>query len=503
MKHSDQADVGRPLPRVALYAGLEDGRLVAEHIESRSDVTLAAVFSLDDTLAIKQSGYVTLDGVAAPGRHHKFTNIEDTVPTLQDAAPDLVLIVGMSVIIPESVLQVPSKGTVGFHTAILPGRRGCSPVIWAIVDGMTSSGVTMFYMDKAIDAGDIIDTKAFDIAPDEDANDVLKKANQATVDLVETRLHELCAGTAPRTPHDLSLSTYTRKRSKSDGEIDWNEPAEKVVNLVRALAPPYPGAHFFAGDGQAVIVEKARLATAQELPLPRTNLIARRQHTVVCVVAHPDDEVLGVGGTLALHALRGDRVVVLILSEGEDEKSEERDKNPQRLSCAEQAAIKLGVSDLVFLDIPDQKFDQVPFIDLIHGIEGVVKTERPTIIYTHHPGDANTDHQLTFKATYAACRPMTAHGLSIESLLTFETPSSTDQAPQLQEFVFNPQHFVGIDETWNAKVEALHCYASEIVGGIHPRSYDYIRSLARMRGGHSGFMLAEAFGIARQRTTLL
>ncbi len=219
---------------------------------------------------------------------------------------------------------------------------------------------------------------------------------------------------------------------------------------------------------------------------------------VLCVAAHPDDEVLGVGGTLAAHAQAGARVVVLILSEGEAEKLPGTPKSDDRRGCAEAAAAALGVSEVVYADLPDQRFDAVPFIEVIKPIEAVVQRVRPEIVYTHHRGDANTDHQIAFKATYAACRPISSVGRSVRRLLSYEAPSTTEQAPGFPEYVFVPNVFVDITATWDAKVQALDAYASELIAWPHPRSLRYIEALATVRGGQGGLRIAEAFTLVRE-----
>jgi LmbE family N-acetylglucosaminyl deacetylase len=219
---------------------------------------------------------------------------------------------------------------------------------------------------------------------------------------------------------------------------------------------------------------------------------------VLCVAAHPDDEVLGVGATLARHAQAGGTVAIMIMSEGEDAKVSAM-RSPDRLSSARAASDAIGASELIIKDFPDERLDTVPFIDLIKPIEDVLADFRPQVVYTHHSGDANTDHNMTFKATYAACRPMTRFGASVERFLAFETPSSTDQAPPIVPYIFTPNCFVDVESSWRAKVAALECYPSEMVGGIHPRSMEYIEALARMRGGFAGMRFAEAFVLLRER----
>lgn len=220
--------------------------------------------------------------------------------------------------------------------------------------------------------------------------------------------------------------------------------------------------------------------------------------TVLCVAAHPDDEILGVGGTLALHAAAGRKVIIVILSEGEKEKKD-GPPNLRRRESALEAAKILKAERVVFHDFPDQRLDTLPLIELIHPLEEILEKYHPGIVYTHHAGDANTDHQVTFQATYAACRPLSRSAFSVNRLLTYETPSSTEQAPQTGEFVFRPNCFINIETVWQKKLRALQCYTSELHSGNHPRNPVYLEALARMRGGYAGFALAEAFMLLRER----
>jgi methionyl-tRNA formyltransferase/LmbE family N-acetylglucosaminyl deacetylase len=488
-----------PSRRVVFIGGLDDGRRTVEVLRDHPRLDLVGVFVLDEHGAGSVSGFRTFDDLVAPPVLHKIDKVGHHTESIRALRPDLVVVVGFSQIIPRSVLDIPPMGVIGFHTAVLPGRRGSSPVIWAILDGLEESGVTMFYLDEGIDTGDVIGTERFPIEADDDAADVLRKADDATLRLLNTYVDPILDGTAPRVPQDDAQSTYTRRRTPADGEIDWSRPAHEIVRLVRALAPPYPLAHTFGGDGVPVLIEKARAAPELALPMPRHPQQDPLRQRVLCVVAHPDDETLGVGGTLALHAEAGSEVTVLVMSEGEVEKLTSTPRCRTRRECALQAAEVIGVCDVVFHDFPDQRLETVPFIELVKAVEAALDRYRPTVVYAHHGGDANTDHQIVFRAAYAACRPMTPLGSTVQRLLAFETPSSTDQAPQVGDYVFNPTTFVDVEPVWDTKLKALACYPTEMIGGKHPRSYDYIEALARVRGGHSGYLLAEAFISVRER----
>ena len=297
----------------------------------------------------------------------------------------------------------------------------------------------MFYMDEGIDTGDVIAVERFPIEADDHAADVAAQGRRrdpapaARPPRPDPRRHG-----AARAP-GRSGSTYTRRRTRGRRGDRLDRPAHEIVRLIRALSPPYPLAHTFGGDGVPVLIEKARAAPELVLPAPRHHRYDPLRQRVLCVVAHPDDETLGVGGTLALHAEAGSEVKVLIMSEGEVEKLSDTPRCDTRRECALRAADAMGVSEVEFHDFPDQRLETVPFIELIKTVEKALDTFRPTVVYAHHGGDANTDHQVVFKAVYAACRPMTPLGSLVERFLTFETPSSTDQAPPMSNYAFVPR----------------------------------------------------------------
>ncbi len=492
-------DAGSAARRVVFIGGLDDGRRAVAELQHHPRVDLVGAFVLDEPSGGGVSGFRTFDDLVPAPTLHKIEKIRQHTEQIRELRPDLVLVVGFSQIIPRAILDIPPLGAIGFHSAVLPGRRGSAPLIWAMIDGLRESGITMFYLDDGIDTGDVIESERFPIEDDDYAVDLLRKADDATITLLRRHLDGVLDGTAPRIRQPEGQSSYTRRRTPADGEIDWTRPADEVVRLIRALAPPYPVAHTFGGDGVPILIERARLAPELRLPPPRRLPHDPLRQRVLCIAAHPDDETLGVGGTLALHAEAGSEVAVLIMSEGEVEKLDETPRCDTRRDCALQAAKVMGVSDVVFHDFPDQRLDAVPFIELIKVVEAALATYRPTVVYAHHGGDANTDHQMVFKAVYAACRPMTVLGSGVQRLLTFETPSSTDQAPQVADYVFNPTTFIDVEPVWERKLEALACYPTEMIGGRHPRSYSYIEALARVRGGHSGYLLAEAFVSVRER----
>ena len=151
----------------------------------------------------------------------------------------------------------------------------------------------------------------------------------------------------------------------------------------------------------------------------------------------------------------------------------------------------------VFLeDFPDNKFDTVPLLSIIKTIEKFIKEIKPDRIYTHHYGDLNIDHRITFDAVITACRPVKKENM--RKILAFEVPSSTAwNAPAANNY-FMPNVFVDISDTIEKKIEAMRLYKTEIRDYPHPRSIEMIQALAKVRGGAAGMEMAEAFILIRE-----
>lgn len=224
--------------------------------------------------------------------------------------------------------------------------------------------------------------------------------------------------------------------------------------------------------------------------------------TVLCVAAHPDDEVLGVGGTLAKHAAAGERVDVLLLSDGEMARYETetpaaRERRQERRDEARSAGDVLGVKDVEILDYWGNQLDDVALIDVVRDVETAIAERQPDVIYTHHYGDLNVDHQLVARAVRTAARPQA--GSPVDRILSFQTPSATEWAMPTADTAFQPTVFVDIGEQLERKMDAIDVYASEMRDRPHPRAIESIRSNARLWGDRSGFMAAEPFELLLDR----
>ena len=220
---------------------------------------------------------------------------------------------------------------------------------------------------------------------------------------------------------------------------------------------------------------------------------------VLALAAHPDDETLGAGGTLALHARRGDEVTIAILGTG----ATARRPRPGDTAAAELAELRaaavraatiLGVADVRHLDLPDNRFDGVVLLEVVKLVEGLVEATRPEVVYTHFSGDLNVDHEVTARATLTACRPLP--GSPVRRLLAYEVPSATGWGDAARPFL--PTVFVDVSATLEAKLAATGAYASEVRDFPHPRSAEALRARAAAWGSQAGVAAAEAFVLLRE-----
>lgn len=223
--------------------------------------------------------------------------------------------------------------------------------------------------------------------------------------------------------------------------------------------------------------------------------------TVLVIAAHPDDEVLGCGATIAKHVQAGDKVHVVILAEGVTSRDprrqqEMRAKDLSNLANEAYAANEtLGVSSLTLHGFPDNRMDSIDRLEVIKAVEGFIDKFRPEVVYSHHYGDVNIDHRIIHEAVVAGCRPVPNH--PVKTLLFFEVLSSTEWQIPGSASVFAPNWFVEVSDTLPLKLKALEVYQSEIRLWPHPRSVDGVRHLASLRGATVGVAAAEAFILGR------
>ncbi|HMK53203.1 MAG TPA: PIG-L deacetylase family protein [Methanobacteriaceae archaeon] len=220
--------------------------------------------------------------------------------------------------------------------------------------------------------------------------------------------------------------------------------------------------------------------------------------TILVIAAHPDDEVLGCGGTLARLSPEHE-CYILILGEG----AASRDMNPDKLKKYKKdlknqgtmANKSLGAKKTFFEDLPDNRFDEIPLLDIVKIIEDYLDKIDPSTIFTHHGGDLNIDHHLTNRALFTAARPFMDS--SIERIMLFEVLSSTEWCEPTASNYFIPNTYYNISETIEKKLDAFRFYENEVRDYPHPRSVTGIKLLAQKRGMEMGLEYAEAFKLGR------
>jgi LmbE family N-acetylglucosaminyl deacetylase len=218
---------------------------------------------------------------------------------------------------------------------------------------------------------------------------------------------------------------------------------------------------------------------------------------VLTVAAHPDDETLGAGATMAWHAARGDTVWACVLTDGVTSR---HDQVQLQADCAQRACDVLGIDRLVLVGLPDQRLDTLSLLDVITPIEQCIEELQPDVVLTHFAGDVNEDHRLVARATMVATRPVA--GSSVRRVCAFEIPSSTDWAPPIPGSVFTPNLYVDASETLDVKLTAMKAYAdtfhSEVRPYPHPRSMEALTAYAQRHGVASGLLAAEPFMLLRE-----
>jgi len=243
-------DVGVNCLKALLSAGIQIDLVVTHQDDPNENVWFGSVAKLCEEQKIP---YITPSA----------NQLVDLVPQIQKLAPDYLFSFYYRHMIPAELLACAKIAALNMHGSLLPKYRGRAPVNWAILHGETETGATLHIMEVKPDAGDIVGQSAVSIDPNETATDVFGKVSQAAVAVMNQVLPELVQGHTPRKPNNLAQGSYFGGRKPADGEILWHQTAQQVHNLVRAVAPPYPGA-FTDWQGQRMIVAR----TSLEGPLP-------------------------------------------------------------------------------------------------------------------------------------------------------------------------------------------------------------------------------------------
>jgi LmbE family N-acetylglucosaminyl deacetylase len=227
--------------------------------------------------------------------------------------------------------------------------------------------------------------------------------------------------------------------------------------------------------------------------------MSKKKENILICVAHRDDETLGCGGIIQKHILNKDNVYCISMTDGVSSRLHKNLdlKKKNRIANSIKASKILGFK---WIDIdekfPDNQLDKVALLKIIKVIEKIKKKIKPTIIYTHNPGDLNIDHRIVTDAVMTAFRPQAKENW--KKIIAFEIPSSTDYSYYDKNKIFVPNYILNIEKFWIKKKLALLAYKSEIQQFPNSRSMQGIYNLAKMRGVQNGIKLAEAFNILKE-----
>jgi LmbE family N-acetylglucosaminyl deacetylase len=226
----------------------------------------------------------------------------------------------------------------------------------------------------------------------------------------------------------------------------------------------------------------------------------RKSKRVLVVVAHPDDEVLGCGGALARHAYGGSDISLMVLTDGVSARGKNLESAQLRSNELRESCQVLGINSIIQEDLPDNRLDSVPLLEIAQKILPILNAVKPQVIYTHYLYDLNQDHSAVSRAVRIATRPSSV--TNFESILMMEVPSSTEWAfGEIQ--AFHPNYFVPLDQTHlNCKLEALSKYASELRNPPHPRCAEHAVISAKFRGSQIGYEYSEGFMMLRHVQSL-
>jgi methionyl-tRNA formyltransferase/LmbE family N-acetylglucosaminyl deacetylase len=454
------------------------------------------------------------------------------------AGVDGVLCGGISEILREPFLAAFPLGVYGFHGSLLPALAGPAPVNWAIINGLSKTGTTLLRYTRDLDGGTVVGQTACSIDPRETPATLYQKLSSLSASLWLEHWPRIAAGDVPQRP--LGRLPLNPRRRPEDGLIRWStHTAATLDKWVRALSRPYPGAYFWfrrqriwvhaaepdlkvgrssepslrSADPGGIVavfadgsVRLSDLRVDGDVPLPDHLRAQLGEHAgqplsslhrggrVLAIAAHPDDEVLGPGGTLIRHFKSGDEVRILIVCSAQSIRY--RDGEHDQPGDAQRAAYYLGAST-TGLGFPDQRLDAGSNLELIQAIEREVREFQPDTVYTHHWGDVNADHVRIAEAVDVATRPFAAPW--IRRLYGFHTPSSSEWTASRRDQPFTPNVFSDITAELDRKLDAMRCYQSELRPYPHPRSLRSLRERAGFWGSVANMPAAEPLMLLRAR----
>ena len=226
--------------KVIFIGGLSNGKKVVNFLLTQKDLNLELVFTHLKKKNIPR--YRSFSSLKKKVKIFKTDNVNDYYLKIKESKPDIIVVAGWSNIIEEKILEIPKFGVVGFHPSNLPKDRGRSVLAWQIEEGYKRTALSMFYYAKKADAGDIIGKELIHIKKTDYINDVLDKVDTATIKLLNKYFKNLFMTHIKKIKQNNRKASYRKLRTLKNQLIYWNESGEKIINKIRAISKPYPGA---------------------------------------------------------------------------------------------------------------------------------------------------------------------------------------------------------------------------------------------------------------------
>ncbi|HHF3106535.1 TPA: methionyl-tRNA formyltransferase [Vibrio diabolicus] len=247
--------------RAGFIGCVESSRVALQALLSVKGLTISAVVTRDHS-AVNADFCDLTDLCELHDIPFHFENPKEraaSVSFLESFELDIIFCIGWSYLLDKKMLALPKQGVIGFHPARLPNNRGRHPIIWALALGLEETASTFFLMDEGADSGSIVSQTLISISPSDNATSLYEKILQTSKNQLVNLATDLVNGSAIFIDQDESKATYWRKRSRRDGTIDFRMTARSIHNLIRALAPPYPGAEFILND-QYIVVQRSHVS---------------------------------------------------------------------------------------------------------------------------------------------------------------------------------------------------------------------------------------------------
>lgn len=255
-----------------IFVGAVEGSYYSLERLLKGGANILRIYTLGQKHSVRHSDFKDLTPLSAqfnvPISYINNINEPEVIKSIQDLKPDYILILGWSQLVKQILLEIPSRGVIGFHPAVLPINRGRAALPWVILRREQTAGASLFFIDEGMDSGDIICQREFNVSPTETARTLYDKIIQAQLDMISEILPALKNGSLKGVPQNHSRATYTAKRVKNDGFIDWKQSADDIWTLIRAVSEPYPGAFTFYKGKRLIIWSVDFLASANYVGVP-------------------------------------------------------------------------------------------------------------------------------------------------------------------------------------------------------------------------------------------